>query len=150
MFDEPHLSIAPLEIFALMRDWLAKDVVERAPYPPSTAKVDSKLPDGATARIGEDGARRGDRALQAGRRAGCCSRSRRAPSGARRIRAGSMLLDRARGAPHRARTGSGCASPASSRQAGYASLRLDGRSVGDSDGDGNGLMPNEEYYQEHI
>jgi pimeloyl-ACP methyl ester carboxylesterase len=33
---------------------------------------------------------------------------------------------------------------------GFASLRLDGRSVGDSDGDGNGLMPNEEYYQEHI
>jgi hypothetical protein len=33
---------------------------------------------------------------------------------------------------------------------GYASIRMDGRSVGDSDGSGNGLMPNEEYYQEHI
>jgi pimeloyl-ACP methyl ester carboxylesterase len=33
---------------------------------------------------------------------------------------------------------------------GFATLRLDGRSVGDSDGDGNGLMPNEEYYQSHI
>ena len=29
-------------------------------------------------------------------------------------------------------------------------MRLDRRSVGDSDGDGNGLMPNEEYYQQHI
>jgi dienelactone hydrolase len=33
---------------------------------------------------------------------------------------------------------------------GFASLRLDGRSVGDSDGEGHGLMPNEEYYQPFI
>lgn len=148
MFDQPHLSIAPLDIFALMRDWLAKDAAERAPYPPSTAKVDGKLPDGASTRIGAGGlVEETARYKQGG--GGLLFSIETRPVG-RTPNPTWLVLLTGRAVRHIGPNRIWVRLARELALKGFASLRLDGRSVGDSDGDGNGLMPNEEYYQEHI
>jgi pimeloyl-ACP methyl ester carboxylesterase len=150
MFDEPHLSIAPEPIFALMCEWLAKGVAHREPYPPAQANAgaDGRSPEGTTTRIGRDGLvqetaryKRGDGGLlfsietrPVGREPNPTWIVFLTGRAVRHIGPNRMWVRFAR---ELARNG-------------YASLRLDGRSVGDSDGEGNGLMPNAEYYQEHI
>ena len=148
MFDQPHLSIAPLEIFALMRDWLAKDVAERAPHPPSTAKVDGELPDGASTRIGAGGLiEETVRYKQGG--GGLLFSVETRPVG-RAANPTWLILLTGRAVRHVGPNRIWVRLARELALKGFASLRLDGRSVGDSDGEGNGLMPNEEYYQEHI
>ncbi|HEY2748337.1 MAG TPA: alpha/beta fold hydrolase [Polyangia bacterium] len=148
MFDQPHLSIAPLEIFALMRDWLAKDVAARAPHPKSTAKLDGKLPDGVTTRIGHDGLIEETVRYKQGQGGLLFSIEtrpvRRTPNPT------WLILLTGRAVRHIGPNRIWVKIARELALKGFASLRLDGRSVGDSDGEGNGLMPNEEYYQEHI
>jgi alpha/beta superfamily hydrolase len=148
MFDQPHLSIAPLDIFALMRDWLAKDVAERAPYPPSTAKVDGKLPDGASTRIGASGLIEETARYKQGQ-GGLLFSIETRPVG-RAVNPTWLILLTGRAVRHIGPNRIWVRLARELAMKGFASLRLDGRSVGDSDGEGNGLMPNEEYYQEHI
>ena len=150
MFDEPHLSIAPLAIVELMRDWLVKDVADARALSASSAKAGRHA---ARRRHGADrqatGSSRRSRATSAAQDGLLFSIETR-PVGSAPESDLARVPDRSRGPAHRARTASGCGSPASWPKRASRSLRLDGRSVGDSDGDGNGLMPNEEYYQEHI
>ncbi|MGZ3439621.1 MAG: hypothetical protein ACXVDD_08895, partial [Polyangia bacterium] len=148
MFDQPHLSIAPLDIFALMRDWLAKDVAARAPYPPSTAKVDGKLPEGASTRIGRDRLIEETVRYKQGE-GGLLFSIETRPVG-RTPNPTWLILLTGRAVRHIGPNRIWVRLARELALKGFASLRLDGRSVGDSDGEGNGLMPNEEYYQEHI
>ena len=148
MFDQPHLSIAPLDIFALMRDWLATDVAARDPHPPSTAKVDGKLPDGASTRIDPEGLVEETVRYKQGQ-GGLLFSVETRPVG-RTPNPTWLILLTGRAVRHIGPNRIWVRMARELALKGIASLRLDGRSVGDSDGEGNGLMPNEEYYQEHI
>jgi pimeloyl-ACP methyl ester carboxylesterase len=151
MFDQPHLSIAPLDIFALMHDWLAKDVAARAAFPPSTAKVDGKLPDGASTRIraGSDGGMIEETVRYKKGAGGLLFSVETRPVG-RAPHPTWLILLTGRAVRHIGPNRIWVRLARELALKGFASLRLDGRSVGDSDGEGDGLMPNEEYYQEHI
>jgi dienelactone hydrolase len=148
MFDQPHLSIAPLAIFALMQEWLAKDVPTRAPYPRRTANADGKLPDGAATRIGRDGLIEETARYKKGD-GGLLFSIETRPVG-RATNPTWLILLTGRAVRHIGPNRIWVRFAREFALKGFASLRLDGRSVGDSDGEGNGLMPNEEYYQEHI
>ncbi|MBS0583728.1 MAG: hypothetical protein JSS42_11565 [Proteobacteria bacterium] len=148
MYDQPHLSVAPLEIFELMRDWLAKDAVDRAPYAPSSAKVDGALPDGASTRIGAGALIEETVRYKQGEAGLLFSIETRPAKGP--VNPTWLILLTGRAVRHIGPNRIWVSIARELALKGFASLRLDGRSVGDSDGEGNGLMPNEEYYQEHI
>ena len=143
MFDEPHLAVAPGKAFARMRDWLAEGASGRAAYAQGSESAGA-----ARTRIGKEGVieeiarySQGDGGLlfsietrpvgRAPDPTWCVWLTGRA---VRHVGPNRIWVRFAREIAAR----------------GFASLRLDGRSVGDSEGEGNGLMPNEEYYQEHI
>lgn len=146
MFAEPHLSTAPLPIVELMRDWLAKDARARAPYP--RQPTPGGLPAGAAVRIGKDGMVEEVARYQKGEDGLLFSIETR-PVGQRPDSTWVVFLT-GRAVRHVGPNRIWVRYARELAKQGYATLRLDGRSVGDSDGDGNGLMPNEEYYQEHI
>lgn len=148
MFDQPHLSVAPLEVFALMRDWLAKDVVERAPYVPSSAGIDGALLDGASTRLGPD--KLIEETVRYKQGEGGLLFSIETRPAAQPVNPTWLILLTGRAVRHIGPNRIWVRIARELALKGFASLRLDGRSVGDSDGEGNGLMPNEEYYQEHI
>ena len=141
MFAEPQLSIAPQALFASMCDWLAEGVSRRAPF----AAV-SKSSEGVEAHIGGKGlveeiARysQGDDGLLFSIEA---RPSNREPDP-------TWLIFLTGGAQRHIGPNRIWVRLARELAAvGYASLRLDGRSVGDSDGDSNGPMADEKYYQE--
>ena len=143
MFAEPQLSIAPQAIFASMCDWLAKGATTRVPY-----NTVFNRSDGVRTQLGEQGLveeiaryRQGNGGLLFSIEA---RPSNREPDptwvifltgGAiRHIGPNRIWVRFAR----------------ELAALGYASLRLDIRSVGDSEGDGNGPMADEKYYQEHV
>jgi len=146
MFAEPHLSTAPLPIVELLRDWLVKDAPARAPYPKQEAA--GGLPAGAAVRIGKDGLVEEIARYQKGADGLLFSIETR-PIGQRPDPTWLVFLT-GRAVRHVGPNRIWVRYARELAKQGYATLRLDGRSVGDSDGDGNGLMPNEEYYQEHI
>ncbi len=143
MFDQPHLSIAPEPIFVFMRDWLVKDVAHREAYPlPVTNRS------GVTTRIGRDGLVEETARYTPGD-GGLLFSIETRPVG-RAPNSTWMVLLTGRAVRHIGPNRIWVRIARELAAKGFASLRLDGRSVGDSDGAGNGLMPNEEYYQEHI
>lgn len=146
MFAEPHLSTAPAPIVELIRDWLGKDARPRAPY--SRLETAGGLPSGAAVRIGKDGLVEEIARYQKGADGLLFSIETR-PTGARPDPTWLVFLT-GRAVRHVGPNRIWVRYARELATQGYATLRLDGRSVGDSDGDGNGLMPNEEYYQEHI
>jgi pimeloyl-ACP methyl ester carboxylesterase len=146
MFAEPHLSTAPLPIVELLRDWLGKDAPARARYPRQEAP--GGLPAGAAVRIGKDGLVEEVARYQKGADGLLFSIETR-PVGQRPDPTWLVFLT-GRAVRHVGPNRIWVRYARELAKQGYATLRLDGRSVGDSDGDGNGLMPNEEYYQEHI
>lgn len=149
MFDEPHLSIAPEPIFALMRDWLEKDATPRAAYPTAApSAAEGTLPKGVTTTIGRDGLVQETARYKPGADGLLFSIETR-PVG-REPNPTWLIFLTGRAVRHIGPNRIWVRFARELARQGYASLRLDGRSVGDSDGAGNGLMPNEEYYQEHI
>ena len=146
MFDQPHLSIAPEPIFALMREWLTKDVAQRAAYPAVAAP--GSLPEGVTTRIGREGLIQETARYQQGA-GGLLFSIETRPVGREPNPTWQILLT-GRAVRHIGPNRIWVRYARELALKGYASLRLDGRSVGDSEGEGNGMMPNEEYYQEHI
>ena len=143
MFDEPHLSIAPEPIFACMRDWLSEGIAHRAPYggPPAIGR-------GVTTRMGRQGLVEETARYSQGDGGKLFSIETR-PVGREPNQTWLVLLT-GRAVRHIGPNRIWVRLAREFAAAGFASLRLDGRSVGDSDGAGNGLMPNAEYYQEHI
>lgn len=143
MFAEPQLSVAPEAIFASMCEWLAEGAAHRAPY-----AAESRSSDGASTQIGGQGLVVETARYSEGE-GGLLFSIETRPSN--REPDSTWLIFQTGGAqrhigPNRiwVRLARELAA------AGYASLRLDGRSVGDSDGDGNSPMADEKYYQEHI
>jgi len=153
MFDQPHLSIAPEPIFALMRDWLATGEAPRAASPaPAKPAAAGALPEGATTRLGPEG--QPDRQIEEIARykqgaGGLLFSIETRPVG-REPDPTWLIFLTGRAVRHIGPNRIWVRLARELALKGYASLRLDGRSVGDSDGEGDGLMPNEEYYQEHI
>jgi len=143
MFAEPHLSVAPQEICDLIREWLAKDAPSRSPYPKAPA-----VPAPAATKIGADGLVEEIARYKQGADGLLFSIESR-PAG-RPAKPTWLVFNTGRAVRHIGPNRIWVRYARELAKQGYASLRLDGRSVGDSDGDGNGLMPNEEYYQEHI
>lgn len=143
MFDEPHLSIAPKAIFARMRDWLAEGIAGRAPYTGV-----SKVGEGVATRIGRQG-RVEEIARYTEGDGGLLFSIETRPVG-RAPDPTWLILLTGRAVRHIGPNRIWVRFARELAEQGYASLRLDGRSVGDSEGEGNGLMPNAEYYQEHI
>jgi pimeloyl-ACP methyl ester carboxylesterase len=149
MFDQPHLSIAPEPIFALMREWLVKGAAPRDASPPTAANdAGGALADGVTTRIGRDGLVQETARYQQG--AGGLLFSVETRPVDREPHPVRLVLLTGRAVRHIGPNRIWVRIARELAKKGYASLRLDGRSVGDSDGEGNGLMPNEEYYQPHI
>jgi len=150
MFDQPHLSIAPEPIFALMRDWLVKGVTPREASPPSAAKSDvgEPVPKGVTTRIGRDGLVQETARYKQGGGGLLFSIETRPVD--REPNPVWLVFLTGRAVRHVGPNRIWVRLARELAAKGYASVRLDGRSVGDSDGEGNGLMPNEEYYQPHI
>jgi pimeloyl-ACP methyl ester carboxylesterase len=147
MFAEPHLSVAPQPIVELMRDWLVTDAKPRAPYPKLEMQK-GPLPPGAAVRIGKDGLVEEIARYKVGADGLLFSIETR-PVGKAPDSTWLVFLT-GRAVRHVGPNRIWVRYARELAKQGYATLRLDGRSVGDSDGDGNGLMPNEEYYQEHI
>jgi dienelactone hydrolase len=143
MFDEPHLSIAPKELFARMRDWLAEGAASRTPY---TLAI--KVGEGAATRIGKQGLVEEIARYTQGD-GGLLFSIETRPVGRTPDPTWLVLLT-GRAVRHIGPNRIWVRFARELALQGYASLRLDGRSVGDSEGEGNGLMPNAEYYQEHI
>jgi hypothetical protein len=134
---------APRELFGFMGDWLKKDAAARAAYP--AAQFESS----ATTRIGgRDGKIEETVRYTKGDGGRLCSVECR-PVG-REANPTWLILLTGRAVRHIGPNRIWVRIARELAAKGFASLRLDGRSVGDSDGEGNGLMPNEEYYQEHI
>jgi alpha/beta superfamily hydrolase len=148
MFAEPHLSTAPVPIVELLRDWLGKDAKPRAPYPQPEPPANETLPAGAAVRIGKDGLVEEIARYKRGADGLLFSIETR-PVG-RPPEPTWLVFLTGRAVRHVGPNRIWVRFAREMAKKGYATLRLDGRSVGDSDGDGNGLMPNEEYYQEHI
>jgi pimeloyl-ACP methyl ester carboxylesterase len=143
MFDEPHLSIAPAEIFARMRDWLKEGIADRATYPASNY-IDKEV----ATRIGKDGLVE-ERARYSQGDGGVLFSIETRPIDRDPYPTWLILLT-GRAVRHIGPNRIWVRFARQLAKEGYASLRLDGRSVGDSEGEGDGLMPNKEYYQEHI
>jgi pimeloyl-ACP methyl ester carboxylesterase len=148
MFAEPHLSVAPPPIVELIRDWLALDAKARAPYPKLAPEANETLPKGAAVRIGKDGLVEEIARYKRGADGLLFSIETR-PVGVAPDPTWLVFLT-GRAVRHIGPNRIWVRFAREMAKQGYATLRLDGRSVGDSDGDGNGLMPNEEYYQQHI
>jgi pimeloyl-ACP methyl ester carboxylesterase len=148
MFAEPHLSTAPQPIVELIRDWLVKDAKVRAPFPKLDPKANDGLPAGAAVRIGKDGLVEEIARYKRGADGLLFSIECR-PVG-KQPDPTWLVFTTGRAVRHVGPNRIWVRFARDAAKQGYASLRVDGRSVGDSDGDGNGLMPNEEYYQEHI
>jgi pimeloyl-ACP methyl ester carboxylesterase len=148
MFAEPHLSTAPLPIVELLRDWLVKDAKARAPYAKLESQPGGALPAGAAVRIGKDGLVEEIARYKRGADGLLFSIETR-PVGRTPDPTWLVFLT-GRAVRHVGPNRIWVRFARELAKQGFATLRLDGRSVGDSDGDGNGLMPNEEYYQEHI
>jgi pimeloyl-ACP methyl ester carboxylesterase len=148
MFAEPHLAAAPQPIAELICDWLARDAKPRAPYPKPEPPANETLGAGAAVRIGKDGLVEEIARYKRGADGLLFSIETR-PVGKPPDPTWLVFL-----------TGGATRHIGPNRiwvrfaremaKQGYATLRLDGRSVGDSDGDGDGLMPSEEFYREHI
>ena len=147
MFAEPHLSTAPQPIVELLRDWLVKDAKPRGPYPKLDPRAGA-LPAGVATRIGKDGLVEEIARYKRGADGLLFSIETR-PVGRPPDPTWLVFLT-GRAVRHVGPNRIWVRFAREMAKQGYATLRLDGRSVGDSDGDGNGLMPNEEYYQEHI
>jgi pimeloyl-ACP methyl ester carboxylesterase len=143
MFAEPHLSIAPLDIFTRMREWLAEGVAERAAY-----SLRSTVGEAVRTRIGPDGQIEEIARYTQGD-GGLLFSIETRPVGRDPDRSWLILLT-GRAVRHIGPNRIWVRFARQAAERGFASLRLDGRSVGDSEGEGNGLMPNAEYYQEHI
>jgi pimeloyl-ACP methyl ester carboxylesterase len=148
MFAEPHLSVAPGPIVELVRDWVARGEAPRAPYPPVEATRPGAVPVGAAVRIGKDGQTEEIARYQQGA-GGLLFSIETRPVG-RPVNPTWLVCLTGRAVRHVGPNRIWVRFARALARQGFATLRLDGRSVGDSDGDGNGLMPNEEYYQEHI
>jgi alpha/beta superfamily hydrolase len=149
MFDEPHLSIAPEPIFDLVRGWLRAGIAQRAPYiSAAQSAVGGPLPEGVTTTTGKGGLIQETARYQPGE-GGLLFSIETRPVG-REPNPTWLILLTGRAVRHIGPNRIWVRFARELAREGYASLRLDGRSVGDSDGEGNGLMPNEEYYQEHI
>lgn len=148
MFAEPHLSVAPQPIVELVRDWLVKDAQPRVPYPKPLSQPDGAVPAGATVRIGKDGLVEEIARYKRGADGLLFSIETRSV-GSRPDPTWLVFLT-GRAVRHVGPNRIWVRYARELAKQGFATLRLDGRSVGDSDGDGNGLMPNEEYYQAHI
>ncbi len=143
MLDEPHLAKAPEPIFARMRDWLAEGVADRVAY----AAVASAGGPAAT-RIGSQGLVEEIARYSPGD-GGLLFSIETRPVG-REPNPTWLIFLTGRAVRHVGPNRIWVRFARELAAEGFASLRLDGRSVGDSDGEGNGLMPNAEYYQEHI
>jgi pimeloyl-ACP methyl ester carboxylesterase len=143
MYAEPHLSIAPEDIFARMRDWLADGVTSRAPY-----ALSSSVGKGVATRIGKNGLVEEIARYTEGD-GGLLFSIETRPVG-RASHPTWLILLTGRAVRHIGPNRIWVRFAREVAARGFASLRLDGRSVGDSEGEGNGLMPNAEYYQEHI
>ena len=148
MFAEPHLSTAPVPIVELLCDWLVKDARPRARYPKQELQPDGVVPAGAAVRIGKDGLVEEIARYKRGADGLLFSIETR-PVGKPPDPTWLVFLT-GRAVRHVGPNRIWVRFARELAKEGFATLRLDGRSVGDSDGDGNGLMPNEEYYQEHI
>jgi hypothetical protein len=148
MFAEPHLSTAPAPIVELIGDWLVRDAKPRAPYPKPEPYANETLPAGAAVRLGKDGLVEEIARYKRGADGLLFSIETR-PIG-RAPNPTWLVFLTGRAVRHVGPNRIWVRYAREMAKQGYATLRLDGRSVGDSDGDGNGLMPNEEYYQEHI
>ncbi len=143
MFAEPHLSIAPQEIFSRMCNWLAEGASRRAPY-----DAVSNLSDGVSAQLGNQGLVKEIARYSQGD-GGLLFSIETRPS-KREPHPTWLIFLTGRAVRHVGPNRIWVRFARELAASGFASLRLDGRSVGDSEGEGNGLMPNEEYYQEHI
>ena len=143
MYDQPHRSIAPEVLFARMRVWLATNVASRRPY-----AIATEVGEAVATRIGKQGLVEEVARYSQGD-GGLLFSIETRPAG-RDPNPTWLVMLTGRAVRH---VGSNCMWVRFARDLaaqGYATLRLDGRSVGDSEGEGNGLMPNAEYYQAHI
>jgi dienelactone hydrolase len=144
MLDEPHLAKAPEPIFARIREWLAEGVPNRAPFPAQPAGGNT-----ATTRIGGSKGQVEEIARYSPGDGGLLFSIETRPVG-RAPNPTWLVFLTGRAVRHVGPNRMWVRFARELAAEGYASLRLDGRSVGDSEGEGNGLMPNAEYYQEHI
>jgi len=143
MYVEPHLSIAPKPLFARMRSWLLEGVGERSSF-----VVGQQVDESTSTRIGANGMVEEIARYTEGDGGLLFSMETR-PMGRQPDPTWLVMLT-GRAVRHIGPNRIWVRMARELAERGYASVRLDGRSVGDSDGSGNGLMPNEEYYQEHI
>jgi len=143
MFVEPHLCVVPEELFQRMRSWLAADVAICEPY---AVAVD--ISTSASTRIRSAGAVEETARYSSGDEGLLFSIETR-PNDRKPRPLWSVLLT-GRAVRHIGPNRIWVRVARELAAAGYASIRLDGRSVGDSDGSGDGLMPDEYYYQKHI
>lgn len=147
MFAEPHLSVVPQPIADLVRAWLVDGAQPRAKYPPPPP-LDGVLGRSAATKIGKDGLVEEIARYKQGADGLLFSIETR-PIG-KAPKPTWIVFNTGRAVRHIGPNRIWVRYARELAKQGYATLRLDGRSVGDSDGDGNGLMPNEEYYQQHI
>ena len=143
MYVEPHMCVVPERLFQRMRSWLTENIVTREPY-----AIGADIATTASTRIRSAGAVEETARYSTGDEGLLFSIETRPLDRAPR----PMWLVLLTGGAVR-HIGPNRIWVRIARElaaAGYASIRLDGRSVGDSDGSGNGLMPAEYYYQKHI
>ena len=143
MLADPQLSIAPLALFASLCDWLAQGAPSRTPY---AAVVNPS--DGVKTQVGPQGLVEEIARYSPGD-AGLLFSVEARP--AHREPDPTWLIFLTGGAIRHVGPNRIWVRLARELAAlGYASLRMDGRTVGDSEGEGNGPVPDWKYYQDHI